>query len=366
MSIGKGLAGTGKIQARNFTQNEAQKRFDEVIAPIQQMQTNALGVDYHEIEYYSRAQTSSICSCRETEILPDSVTAMTNTDSTPQLSYGNDEDGSDDLVIDWNAPLFGSRFTDREVEDDVMLDDVKASNFGDDRPQHTDNEVVDSLFGDNVDCGICFRTGYAKAFQLVGHMNNVLTTIDMQDTEGYSLDVSQTPHRYEVIDERNNYVEFVSDVPKYFEAVKYSIRDNTSILQDDVLYYNDEPLTEAHCRQFAGKQIAIRVKNINFTHVVLDFKISDNVIANIAQISKSQDWTTFEAIGSLTVVLPITIREPVAGDYIVVLKKNLVLKVTDVQYLRNAAGNNFDWSVTTRVLQPQETAKRISKHRKIF
>jgi hypothetical protein len=89
---------------------------------------------------------------------------------------------------------------------------------------------------------------------------------------------------------------------------------------------------------------------------------TDPVLANMAQMSRTLDWTLFDTLGNLTLNLPMTIPNLATSDVLFVPQRNIVLKITDVTFLRTSTDSNLDWSCSTRVVQPQELIKSIAKN----
>ena len=158
------------------------------------------------------------------------------------------------------------------------------------------------------------------------------------------------------LDHRLGYVDFVVEVPKYFLKVSYSIRNNKAVLVDEFLTDDlGNPVTESYLRASAGGAVLIRCSSDLFTHVVLEFDLgTERVKANLSQASKATDWTMFDTLGNIQIILPMTIKEVSPGDVIHVPSRNTTFKISDEQYLRTAEDRNLDWQVNVRVLQPTE------------
>lgn len=356
MTIQNGLPRNRRVHARNYIPDEAQARFDECIAPYQQQGLNALGVDYFEVELYLKSLSSRVCTCKE--IIQDLPEMDVGTDEKPQYEGISREQP---ITIDWAKPLFGepneNTFHDNDEgeQDDDAVYDLDGDELGSPMSQ-----VVESA----ADCGICYRTGFVPGFERYGQTRFVLTTQDFIDVFATHVDRSKAPHTIEVY--ASGWVAFQIAVPKYFKSVTYSVRNGFEVLNEK-LWFGEVPLTLGCLKQFAGKTLTFRVRARHFTHVVITFDLgSDPIHANIAQMSKVTDWTLFETLANLNVILPMTVPEMPVGSLLIVPKRNLGLRIVDVPYLRTAGGHNLDWSVNTRVLQPQEPLKAISKGFKLL
>ena len=344
------MAGLPKIQrihAKNFIQDEADKRLHEVVVPYQQQGLNALGVDYHNVLFYLKKPSTQSCTCREIQ----TETTLGQSANTVARKEGISE--VHEISVDWRKPLFGEPNEQRFDEvDDKELNDY---DFDDSEVPHA-NQLIES----SVECGICYRHGYLPGFEQYGKQRVVFTTHDLANSYGYTINRSVGPHVFERLHQAG-WVEFDLFVPKYFVSASFSIRNNVQIL-DNVLSLAAGPLGLDTLNQSRGTTIRVRVCAEYFTHLVVVFDLGTSPIhANIAQLSKATDWTLFSTIGNLNVFLPMTIPEVTNGSFIVVPKINLALIVTDVTFLRVATGQNLDWSVNTRVSQPQEPVTKIHK-----
>ncbi len=343
--VQRGTPNINRIHAKNYIQDEADKRLKEVTRPYQQQGLNALGVDYHEVLLFLRKMSSAACTCREVQMETELGNAPINVTTSG---------GSHEISIDWRRPVFGESGEHRfEEEDGTELGDY---DFDDSEPVQHANQLIES----SADCGICYRTGFLPGYEQYGKRRYVLTTYDIVDQHAYTIRRTSAPHVFQRL-HQNGWVEFEITVPKYFKSVHYSIRNNVELL-DNQITTQSGICDFAYLQANAGKKTRLRVSAEEFTHAVLTFDMgTDTVRANIAQMSRATDWTLFSTIGNINVILPMTIPELTNGSYIIVPKFGIALIVTDVTYLRVADGNNLDWSVNTRVSQPQEAVTRIHK-----
>ena len=351
--ISRGTGTIKRVHARNFHHKQTNERLKEVVAPYQQQGLNALNVDSFEIYYYPYARSTRMCTCKEAEIIPEYGSMY------PVPPTLVNQSNSNEIVLDYTRPLFGRPNENGTAQDEVTFDDLEI-----DEDNPSESNMVNSTFATNADCGICYRTGYVPGYNRYGRERIVLTTHDISNSYGYHMNPTNAPHTLDKTDLGAGYVEFTFDVPRYFQRVFYSVRNNVTILQDQ-LYdstSNYNVLTFAGVKYSAGRSITVRVLAQNFTHVVLEFDLgTDPVLANMAQMSKTLDWTLFETLGNLSLNLPMTIPNIASSDIIYVPQRNITLKITDVTYLRTSKDSNLDWSCTTRVLQPQESVKHIAR-----
>lgn len=342
----RGTPSIRRIHAKNYIQQEADLRLKEVVQPYQQQGLNALGVDSYEVLLYLKKMTTTACTCKEIQTTVPDI----GDSETPVVRVGINQ--TQEISINWKRPLFGEHQDADSAQDADELEDYE---FDDGVIPHS-NQLMEST----ADCGICYRTGFVPSHELYGKHRVVLTTHNVVGTASYTIDRGRAPHVFERL-HRDGYIEFELAVPKYFKSVSYSIRNNTQIT-DSVPYLPAGPLSLQFLKLSGGQKAIIRVNAEEFTHVVFTFDLgTDPVYANIAQLSRATDWTMFSTIGNLNVILPMTIPEMTNGSIIVVPKVGLVLTTTDTTYLRTADGSNLDWSINTRVAQPQESTTRIAK-----
>lgn len=359
-------SGTGVIarrHAKNYISAQADLRLREAIDPYRAQGMNALGVDSFPVHYFYKARGTTTCTCKQTEITQHSVSST----GMPIMLLNPDAVGETEIAIDYARPLFGNQNengdSDEETEDDEFaIDDVGNPDDG------AENPVMDSLLSSSPDCGICYRTGYVPGYNLYGHERLVLTTHHVSSTYGYNLERHTTPHTFNKLDAGEGNVRFNMTVPKYFKSVELSVRNNTEHLVGENIYAaaTGLPIALADLRYYGGSEIEIEVRASRFTHLVVAFDLGSDIIhANLAQMTRTLDWTMFSTIGNLQIILPMTIQEVQAEDLVWVPLRRIALKVTDVTYLRTANERNLDWAVTTRVLQPQESLKYIDRGQKI-
>lgn len=353
MTIQKGLPAIRRVHAKNYVHDQAQARLDESVKPYQQQGLNALNVDFHEVFVYLKNMSSRVCTCKQVQ---EVVTEMDLEIHEAPKYHGISE--TQDITINWAKPLFGepneAKFGTDANYDEMDFDDTSS-------PALVQNSIIES----NPDCGVCFRSGFVPGFDQYGRTRFVLTTHDIIDQNSVNIDRSVGPHVFDRL-ASTGWVLFAIQVPKYFKAVTYSVRNGYEILNEQ-LWNNAAPLTLADLKSNAGRIMYIRVKAKQFTHVDITFDLgTDPIHANIAQMSKMTDWTMFETIGNLNVILPMTIPELPVGSVIIVPHKGMGLRITDVPQLRTSKGHNLDWACTTRVMQPQEPLKTIHKGFRLF
>ncbi len=354
MTIQRGTRTIRRRHASNYIDKQADARFDECVAPYQRKGLNALGVNFFDMRYFARVDTLVNCTCQETQVLDQHQAVNSN---VPINTFNPESLIGEEIKIDHTRPLFGTLSDSGNANDYVEDDEYSIDE--EEEPIH--GKTVDNLFAHNSDCGICYRMGYAPSYHLYGYHSVLLTTKQISESYGYTINHFTAPHTIEKLDINEGCVDFEIEIPRFFQKVYFSIRNNVDIVEDYLYNSYGQLLSLAELQANAGGTCIIRVLTDKFTHVVLDFDLgTDKPRVNIAQMTKTTDWTIFSTIGNLQVIVPMTIQEPKAGDVIYVLNTELILKVTDVNYLRTTKDHNLDWQLTTRILQNQEALRFIA------
>jgi hypothetical protein len=347
------------VHGKNFIQDQAQARLEESVTPYQQQGLNALGVDYHEVYVYLKNMSSRVCTCKQVQ---EVITEMDITAEAKPKYKGIAQ--SQEIRIDWNKPLFGEP-NEAKFSADGTYDEGDEFDLEDEARLKDPSLIGTSIIESSPDCGVCFRSGFVPGFEQYGRTRYILTTQDIVDQNSVNIDRSVGPHVFERL-ASTGWVLFSLQIPKYFKSITYSVRNGHEILNEQ-LWNNNVPLTLAELRMNAGRNVLIKVKAKQFTHVDITFDLgSDPIHANIAQMSKVTDWTQFVTIGNLNIILPMTIPELPVGSFLYLPKKSMGMRITDVPQLRTASGRNIDWAVNTRVLQPQEPLLSIAKGFRLF
>jgi hypothetical protein len=366
MAIRNGGGTIKRRHATNYIHEEVQKRLEETVKPAQARGLSALQVDSFEVKYYRRVNSSIRCTC-STSSAPafiDSNEVDQDPHNAPHTLVNTDMGGDEEIVIDHTDNIFGTSNT-TGFHEDGLRDPQTGGHTPYDEEILEDDDLrsQEGLFALSTDCGVCYRNGLVPGYELYGHDRKVLATHCIEDVYGYNVDRVATPNTFNAIDEREGYVDFVVEVPKYWQSVRYSVRNNGDHLADEPLYApidGQMVMTEQMLRYSSGRTAVIRVRAPQFTHVSIEFDLgTEPVLAALAQDSKATDWTLFDMLGTLSIVLPNSIAQVETSDVIYVPKRGYTFKVSDVTYLRTANNRNLDWQVQARVLQPQEALKRI-------
>lgn len=367
MSTSRGTPNIKRRKAKNFIYEEAQKRLDELIPQIQDQGINALRVDAHKVVYYSRIKGGHTCSCKviDTQLQDDEGNIVQALDSSEESFSSSLQSGSEEIKIDFNRPLFGEASESLTADDDI--EEIEDFLHREDTDLTGTTGLQDQLFAANAECGICFRTGYVPGFNILNHQRIVLTHYDIEGLDGFTLDRGQ-PHSLVSLGSDGT-ASFDLVIPKYWTSIKFSVRDNMEVIIPTITV-NDKPFTLQWIKHFSGKKVRLKISGIpvdsKFTHVVLDFETkTEQLVANISQLSKNLDYTMFDTTGNITVYFPMIHSKCESGDLIYVPEKKILLKVTDVTYSQTASNKRLEWQCTTRVVQPQETTYNILRDKSI-
>ena len=331
--------------ATNYIQDKARLRAEECIKTYQNQGNNAIGVDSFKTLYYKKVWSTTVCTCKETK-QSTSIEQPLNHDA----GYGTDYEFSRPL---FSEPAFAtsadfepaSTFL-KDTDLDIPLDEEDSST------------VSTNLFGSDIDCGICYRTGFVPAYSRYGAVRTVFTTHNIETLNSYHIDMYQQPHRMNKLDD-NGKVCFMLFVPKYYNSVRALVKYGHDAV-DECLYIDGVPIDRTLLDAFRGRNVLIEVDAQSFTHVVFEFDLGINFYVNFSQLSRNLDWSNFSTVGSMTAVIPATVSEVTTEDYLFIPDRNLMFKVTDIPYIRLTTEQNLAWTVTVRCLQPQESAKKLA------
>lgn len=374
MAIKRGGNTISRNQARNYTQETAQKRLDETVPAFNQQVMNSLFVDSIEVEYYHiQTKTGVPCTCEKTAVEP--VMLDEGDSNIAPVIPTKDSTDKKAKVRFQEEDIFGESMAEKIYNDT----DVKRIDVNGDMP-HIFSEIDEPAIGDDaygdgflggggIDCGVCYRTGFQPPYKAYGKQRYLFTNYDIENISGYFVNTHKAPHTMERHDPNQpGFVLFKTIVPKYFKTITVSIRDNLVYLVEDHLLRTDgERLTMDEFREHAGREIEFLVQARCFTHVIIEFELDiPKLRANISPEQASLDYERLTTIGDITMILPPTLSEIEPGDIMILKKRNLALKVRDKDRKSTADKRRLEWSVSTRVLQPTEALRNIGNGFKLF
>lgn len=368
--ISRGTPLLKRKNAKNYTQNEAQKRLNETVASFNRQTVNALFVDSVEVDYYQvQDETGYPCSCEKTESMPQYNQINNN---VPPVVPTQKKDSSEGIRIRLKEnDLFGERA-------ERIMDSMSIDVSGHDDHPHSPRNLLSEIdaknsgnvdyengvfFGSNVQCGICYRAGFQPGYKAWGKQRHVLTHKDIENVLNYWTNTTKAPHTIcKQVDVKESFVEFKIVVPRYFSHIIYSIRNNEKTIEREYLYSDKNiQLKLSDFVECAGKEIVFRVRAPEFTHVVIEFDIGNQkLFVNVSTESQTLDYSLLETIGNMSVVIPPTVHEVKPNDVLVLKKRRLALKIIDKERKITSDQRRLEWMVQTRVLQATEGLKYIA------
>lgn len=359
MAIKRGTPNRPRVNAKNFSTNQAQKRLDETVAAFNKQVENSLKIDSVEIELFQIQQQVGVpCSCAQTNIKPLASTGD-YTAMAPVIPHKESRNDSINFKFQ-DEDIFGSDlgekiFNDAEVYDVSGNEAIEADN---------EDAFADSIMRGSINCGICYRTMMQPGFTVHGRQRSIYTNLNIEDMRGFTVDSTQAPHRFTKV--ADGFVAFLVTVPRYFTSVTFSIRNNVHMLHDRP-YFENHLLTLDDLRRNAGRQIAIHIKAEEFTHFVIDFELGvPKLTANLSGENIALDYDRLTTLSDMTVVIGPSLSDITPGDIIAIPKRNLMLKVRDKERKITATQRRLEWVVQTRVLQPSEPLKAINRGFKLL
>ena len=174
---------------------------------------------------------------------------------------------------------------------------------------------------------------------------------------GYFVNSSQSVPRFELEDLHHGYVEFELDIPRAFRTVKFAAYDNMRVLKNLQMSINGHPVNERLLREYAGKEVILRVKGESFTHCVFMFQINEDLKADFPQDTRPKDYALFDTTQPTTIVTDNSIPKISAGDVVYKIGYKQLWKVNDFEYFRMSDRTVIGWSISARVLQKDEVSQ---------
>jgi hypothetical protein len=355
-------------------QHIAQARLDRDVLPrVKTMVSNSVYVNSAEILYFSRNLYGEACSCHrktrlyENQSYTDNETLLKNT-------------GNTSLRIKHHGILFGELGYDNHVDhnfpnqetmqDQELLDNVDDTTY---------------LLEDSKDCGVCYRTGVLPPYTLIGATSCTITPSNVSSNnatniieyDGYTIDQHQTPERFTKIRD-DGYIKLKVLLPPVDMITKFyvSIRNDYKVLLDDFIYVienNQEvaldklSLLKKHSYTNSGNTwLECVVKSDSVSHIVFHVFTSDFIRANISEESYNLDYEVVSTTSNITLTISSVLPNVYSGDIVYIPKKNLVLKVTDFKRADTVKRDFWEWTVTCRSLQPQESLSFVPMFNEVF
>jgi hypothetical protein len=355
------------MRARNYGHEEAQKRLTDTVDAFNQQVLNSLRVDAVEVQYFHiRNKVGKPCSCvsDDADLVNSAVGAYIPTEDNDQsrmeirfqdtdiFGESQAERILNDRDVDY--PEFGSGRDGAFPRDEVL--DVSGEEMA------GEGHVGNSFNTTGTACGICYRTRVLPGYIEYGHTRYLFTHADIVDQYGYAVEPNNKPYSLRNHDEDDGYVVFELPIPRVWKSVSISIRNNSELMPAERLYDSTgQVLTANAIRAFNGKQIQVRVKAAEFTHLVVDFEMNvEPMFANMSGEQMALDYDTLITLSDISLVLPPSLKFVDNGDVIYIPKRNLTLKVRDKTRKITADKRQLGWLVNARVLQPTEDLRYIA------
>lgn len=354
-------------QAKNYIHKQAQARLNETVPTFNQQTTNALEVDAVQVAYYHVCdRIGRPCTCTATEVTKEEANSEVVTNKTLGVETIQDVEvhfQNNSFLGDSEAEkIYTQPYTEYDVTYNVddSIPDVLDSPVD----QDGNVEYRETSIERNNDCGICYRVGHVPGFTHYGYQTELLTSLNIADVDRYHVDKLAAPHVMRNMG--GGKITYEVFVPRFFQAVNYSIRNNRNIIKNAYFYHNGAKLTVEKLRKFAGHNITIAVDAMEFTHAILAFDLGVPAIkANISQENQALDYNLRDIVGNLTIVLPPTIHEVRIGDTMVIPDRRYVVKVMNRERKITADKRQLEWVTECRIIKPQEHIKNIHKSFKL-
>lgn len=360
MAIKRGPRNNPRIHARNIIHEQAQARLTETVAAFNNQVQNSLAVDAVKVVLYQvNRLIGRPCTCHMTSAVRAPGSNMAPIIPTEDRSTdGFELDMQDD-------DIFGSDLSDKIMNDDV----INVSGGMDDAligvSEVDDDNFEDGLMQGSVNCGICYRSLRQPGYKPYGMQRTMFTNYDIENLSGYTVDSTSAPHAF-VQERGDGFVVFRLIVPKYFKSVTFSIREDLNVLRERPRTNANTELTIEDMRRHAGGLMDIHIRSERFTHVIFEFDLGlPRINANIGGENTTLDYDRLQTMSDIPIVLGPEIADVNEGDIVCIPERGLYMKIRDKERKITADQRRLEWVCSTRVLQPTEPLRNISKGYKL-
>jgi hypothetical protein len=358
--IKKGLAKHARRHARNVIPKQAQARLTETVEAFNNQVQNSLAVDAVEVTLYQvNRLVGRPCSCFQTNIPRGE-----NSNMAPVIPQK--DRFIDDIEMDMqDDDIFGLDMAEKIMNDDVILDVSGGRDNTGVLGVLEAEEFEDSVATGSVNCGICYRTLRQPGYTMYGQQRRLFTHLNIAQIDGYHIDSTSAPHSMDK-EHPQGFVAFDILVPKFFASATYSIRNDLQLLKERLLRMDGVPILIADLRRHAGKTIRVKVISSRFTHVSVEFDMGiQKLLCNIGGENTTLDYDRLMTMSDIPIVLGPEVSAVNEGDIICIPDRGLYMKVRDVERKITADQRRLEWVCSTRVLQPTEPLRNISKGYKL-
>lgn len=365
--IKRGPSNVRRNHARNFIQKQAQARLDETVKAYNHQVSNSLAVNAVEVILYQVERlVGRPCSCSKTN-----VKAAPGSNVAPVIPHKDRLTDTIDIELQ-DDDLFGTGFDDK-IMNDVHVRRVSGGQGGGHNESSgvvaieldDDEQFEDSHSQGSVNCGICYRSLRQPGYKALGLQRRLFTNYDVENVDGYHVDSTSAPHAF-VKEEPNGFVCFKLLVPKYFNSVTYSIREDLFLLREKPTNVNGATITIEDLRRYAGTTVDIYIRSERFTHVVFEFDLGiQRINANIGGETTTLDYDRLQTMSDIPIVFGPEVSDVNEGDIVCIPERNLYLKIRDKERKVMQDQARLEWVCSTRVLQPTEPLRNIAKGYKL-
>jgi hypothetical protein len=345
--------------AKNFTHTQAQARLKEVMPRVKASVANSDLVNSAEIMYFSKHLTGKVCSCQRKSQAPSEI--IDRKVNQTKLNRTKNQN----MTITHHGTRFGEESADKHFDDNFPVTKEEFDLAGD----------LGFILADSVDCGVCYRTGVIPAFTIVGaHSVTVIPSSGhIFETSGYNLNTTKTPETLVRVRD-DGYVKVCCVVPdlNYTTSILYSVRNNKEILYGVNLLNPDTGLPILNKLDMVQSTtektmdngyimylFCFMVKVKEFTHINLHLFSSPLIKANISEESLNLDYATLNTLSNITMTIPSVLHKVAPGDLVYVPSRNLCIKISEYSRKNTVDFDFWEYTISGRQLQPQETLLNI-------
>lgn len=332
-----------KIMAKNFIHEEAKKRLHEIVEAAQQISHNSIFVHANEILYFSKIHSGIKCACREKPLANNMI---------PVAKAGSSES---EIELDLTSPLFGEVKSQSDLAESIYDDDIVDGDSSEVKVN------ISSLFGNATECPICFRVGTIPGYQPIGHSRQVFSSVNIENSDGYYLNSSEPISVFECENKKTGFVEFKLTVPLIFHGLQFACYNKRNVLDKNSITLNGFPISEVVLYSHKGKDVTIKVREVDFTHVVFQFKISKIVVkADFPQDQKPRDYNIFDSTQPVSIITDNTIPSISYGDIVIKVGHKNMWKVNDYEFFRMNDKTVIGWNLQARLVQQDEISTMLN------
>ncbi len=238
--------------------------------------------------------------------------------------------------------------------------------LGDDDTIDEGSSIVNNIVGvTNVNCGICYGSGFVGGYSvLLGNRLVFDTQYKQLATDGYYVDKQTTPNTFRKGGENlDAHVDFIIPLPKFIEGI-----DALRVWDNSRQVFNVEILAGATVGSLVavnennlsvfctGAPVYVRVKGpISFTHIEIQINLSKDVTyLEYPRFTKTGDPNVLDAVGDVNIVISPKVLHVDVNDMIVDLINQRIWRITSITDFKDRNVNIHGWEVNARLVQKYE------------